>query len=69
MTNTETQNKIKQLSEAILAIFTKAKDLHPEFATFCTMERFYRMVKGQERFINQILDEEIEDALKGRILF
>ena len=68
MTNTA-QNKIKQLSEIILAHFTKAKDLNPAFATFCTMERFHRMLKGQERFADKILDEEIADALKGRFDF
>ena len=67
MTTTATQKKkINQLSEIILANYTAAKDYNPAFATFCAMEMILKMVFSQPHFIDQLLDEEIEDNLKAR---
>ena len=65
MSNT-TQAKIKQLSEIILANYTAAKNYDPAFATQCAMDLILRMVMGQPKYIDQLLDEEIEDNLKAR---
>ena len=59
-----TQNKIKQLSEIILANYTAAQNYNPAFATQCAMELILKMVMGQPQYIDQLLDEEIEDNLK-----
>jgi len=65
MSNT-TQNKIKQLSEIILANYTAAQNYDPAFATQCAMESILRLVMGQPKYTDQLLDEEIEDHLKVR---
>jgi hypothetical protein len=61
-----TQAKIKQLGEIILANYTAAQNYDPAFATQCAMELILKMVMGQPHYIDQLLDEEIEDNLKAR---
>jgi len=60
------KNKIKQLSEIILANYTAAQNYDPAFATQCAMELILKMVMAQPKYIEQLLDEEIEDNLKAR---
>ena len=60
-----TKAKIKQLSEIILANYTAAKNYDPAFATQCAMELILKMVMGQPQYIDQLIDEEIEDNLKA----
>ena len=64
-----TKSKIAKLHSIILAKYTAANDLHPEFATQCAMELILKIALGQpkQEWCDQILDEEIEDNLKAAI--
>ena len=61
-------NKIKTLMEIKTANYRAAGDSHPEVAAQFAVEAIVRMVMGQPKHIQQLLDEEIEDAIKaGRV--
>lgn len=58
-------NKVKQLMEIKLANYRAMGDSHPEVAAQYAVEAIVRMVMGQPKYIIQLLDEEIEDAIKA----
>jgi len=58
-------NKIKTLLEIKTANYRATGDSHPEVAAQFAVEAIVRMVMGQPKHIQQLLDEEIEDALKA----
>jgi len=61
-------NKIKTLMEIKTANYRATGDSHPEVAAQFAVEAIVRMVMGQPKHIQQLLDEEIEDAIKaGRV--
>jgi len=41
-------------------------DMHPEIAAQFHMEYTLKLIKGQEKYAEQIINEHIEDALKYR---
>jgi len=58
-------NKINTLLEIKTANYRATGDSHPEVAAQFAVEAIVRMVMGQPKHIQQLLDEEIEDALKA----
>lgn len=64
MTTSRTAQQVKTLYQVKLANYRAAGDSHPEVAAQFAVERILSMYRN-DRFIEQLLDEEIEDAMKA----
>jgi hypothetical protein len=63
--NNTTAAKVKTLFNAIAANYRARGDSHPEVAAKFQVELVLQTAKSQPMYINQLLDEEIEDTLKA----
>jgi hypothetical protein len=63
--NNTTAAKVKTLFSAIAANYRARGDSHPEMAAKFQVELVLQTAKSQPMYIDQILDEEIEDTLKA----
>jgi hypothetical protein len=60
------QNKLQTLLQIKTENFRlSAACLHPELAAQFAVEAVLSLLKGQPQYAEQLLDEEIEDALKA----
>ncbi len=62
---TTTAQKIKQLLEIKTANYRARGEWKPEFAAQFAVEGIMSMYRTQPQYIDQLLDEEIEDAIKA----
>jgi hypothetical protein len=58
--------KLATLLEIRIANYRMDGDMHPEFAAQIQMHYTLSVIKGQEKYAEQLIDEHIEDALKYR---
>ncbi len=66
---TNATNKVKALLKIKADNYKRMGNPHPEVAAQYAVEGILHLYKGQPQFLPQLLDEEIEDALKaGRAL-
>ena len=61
------ENKIAALYEAQLAKYTKAGASNPQLAAQFAVADILNMYKTQMQYIDELLDQEIEDTLKAMI--
>ncbi len=59
------QDKLARLLEIKTANYRANNDPHPEAAAAFAMEHVVRLINGQPKYAEQLLNEEIEDALKA----
>jgi hypothetical protein len=58
--------KLATLLEIRIANYRMDGDMHPEFAAQIHMQYTLSIIKGQEKYADQLINEAIEDALKYR---
>jgi hypothetical protein len=64
--NSTIASKLATLLEIRIANYRMDGDMHPEFAAQIQMHYTLSVIKGQEKYAEQLIDEHIEDALKYR---
>ena len=57
--------KIAKLLEIKTANYKADGNIHPEVAAQFAVESVLHMLKGQPQYAEQLIDEEIEDAIKA----
>lgn len=57
--------KIAKLLEIKTTNYKADGNMHPEVAAQFAVEAVLHMIKGQPQYAEQLLDEEIEDAIKA----
>lgn len=62
---TTTAQKIKQLLEIKTVNYRASGEWKPEVAAQFAVEGIMNMYRTQPQYIDQLLDEEIEDAIKA----
>lgn len=65
MTTSRTAQQVKTLLQIKTSNYRAAGDSHPEIAAQFAVEGILNMYKTQAQYIEQLLDEEIEDAMKA----
>jgi hypothetical protein len=63
--NTTTAQKVKQLLAIKTENYRARGDWRPEVAAQFAVEGILSMYRTQPQYIDQLLDEEIEDAIKA----
>ena len=64
--NSTIASKLASLFEIRIANYRMDGDMHPEFAAQIQMHYTLSVIKGQEKYAEQLIDEHIQDALKYR---
>jgi hypothetical protein len=64
--NSTIASKLAALLEIRIANYRMDGDMHPEIAAQFHMDYTLRVIKGQEKYADQLINEQIEDALKYR---
>jgi len=59
------KNKIAKLLKIKTANYKMDGNMHPEVAAQFAVEAILHMIKGQPQYAEQLIDEEIEDAIKA----
>ena len=59
-------DQIKTLTQIYLEKYQAANNMHPELAAKFVVERILNMYKDQPQWLEQLLDEEIEDAIRAK---
>ena len=65
MTTQTVKDLLKTLLAQKVANYTASKNNHPEVAAQHAVEHIMSMYKNQPQYIEQLLTEEIEDAVKA----
>jgi len=65
MTNQSTTQRVQQLLEVKTANYRANGEPKPEVAAQFAVEGIMAMYRNQPQYIDQLLDEEIEDAIKA----
>ena len=63
--NATTMQKVKQLMEIKTENYRASGEYKPEVAAQFAVEGILNMYRAQPQYIDQLLDEEIEDAIKA----
>lgn len=65
MTSARTAQQIETLIQLKTAKYQAAGNPHPEVAAQFSIENILTMYKTQMEYLDQLLDEEIEDAVRA----
>jgi len=63
--NMTTAQQLKALFDVKLANYRAMGNSHPEVAAQFAVEGIMSMYKGETKYLEQLLNEEIEDAIKA----